>query len=217
MLLRDAWTLFETHVFPVPSTATLFNQYRDRHDALDRPDAPAVRRANLRGYLEAFEARPPVFLLLEAPGPWGCRFSGVPITSEAQLVDPAFPLSGTPSGLAEAPHAEYSAGIFWRVLRPYFPRFFMWGSVPLHPHPPGRPLAIRAPTGVEVAAFAPVVAGLLEVLRPRMVLAVGRKAEQSLRLAGAAGRYVRHPSQGGARLFEAGVRAAFDELGDFGF
>lgn len=212
-MLHHVQALFEAKVFPIASTETLFNQYRDRHPEHDRPDAPAIRRENLLRYLGAFEEKPLVLLLLEAPGPWGCRFSGVPITSEAQLVDPAFPLSGRPSGAGAAPHSEYSAGIFWRVLRPYFPHFFTWSSVPLHPHKPGAPLSIRTPTAREVAAFVPVVAGLVDALQPRHVLAVGRKAEQALRLAGTPARYVRHPSQGGARAFEDGIHAGFEAIG----
>ena len=67
---------------------------------------------------------PPVFLLAEAPGPWGCRFSGVPLVSEAQLVDAAFPLNGEPRGRNETPYHEYGARIYWRVLQPFFPLFF---------------------------------------------------------------------------------------------
>ena len=213
MRLADIWQLFESHVFPAPSTDRLFNHYRDRHPEHDLPDAPAIRRENLRRYVSAYAARPPVLLLLEAPGPWGCRFSGVPITSEAQLADDAFPLGGRPSGSASEPHAEYSARIFWRVMRPYFPHFFIWSSVPLHPHHADRPLSIRTPTAGEVAAFVPVVAGLVERLGPRHVLAIGRKAEAALQRAGAGARYVRHPSQGGARHFEDGIREAFAAFG----
>lgn len=213
MLLQDAWTLFEQHVFPVPSTDRLFNPYRDAAPPQDLPGAASLRQDNLRRYVARYTTRPPVFVLLEAPGPWGCRFSGVPITSEAQLVDPAFPLQGRPSGTAEAPHAEYSANIFWRVMQPFFPHFFIWSTVPLHPHHAGKPLSIRTPTAGEVKAFVPLVEGLLACLQPRAVAAVGRKAEGALRQAGAAARYVRHPSQGGAKLFEAGMRELFAETG----
>ncbi|WP_457652914.1 uracil-DNA glycosylase [Rhodocaloribacter sp.] len=213
MLLEPVWQRLERELFPVPSREDLWNPYRDRSDGLDRADAVAVRRANLRNYLAAYAERPPVFLLAEAPGPWGCRFSGVPLTSEAQLVDPAFPLDGAQSSLNETPYREYSAGIYWRVLGPYFPRFFTWNAVPLHPHRPGEPLTIRNPAHREVAAFGGLLAGLLDLLRPERILAVGRKAEYALAKVGAEAIYVRHPSQGGARKFEEGVRAVFSEMG----
>ncbi len=213
MLLEDAWQLLQEKVFPTPSTDILFNPYRDAHADYDRPNAVAIRRENLRRYLACYERPPPVFLLAEAPGPWGCRFSGVPLVSEAQLLDAAFPIDGAPSSRNETPHHEYSAKIYWRVLRPYFPHFFTWNSVPYHPHHADRLLSIRTPKASEVAASAGVLAGLLEILQPRCLLAIGRKAERALTIVGAEATYVRHPSQGGAKLFEAGVLAALQEVG----
>lgn len=212
MPLDAVWTLLQEEVFPIASTPELFNPYRDRHDALDRPNAPAIRQRNMRRYLETYEAPPPLLLVAEAPGPWGCRFSGVPLVSEAKLVDEAFPIHGEPSGIQEAPHKEYSAGIYWRVLQPYFPHFFTWNSVPFHPHPEDEPLAIRTPRRSEVRAFEPVLRRLVQALQPRRVVAVGRKAERALQEVGTACTYVRHPSQGGARKFEAGVRDILDAL-----
>lgn len=212
MFADAAWSLFEEHVFSIPSDERSFNPYRDVHSDLDRPEADAIRRANLRRYLDAYETAPPVLLLAEAPGPWGCRFSGVPITSEAQLVDSDFPLSGTPSSRDDEPKTEYSAGIYWRAMAPYFPHFFTWNSVPYHPHKPGEPLTIRTPGRREVRSCAAAVKGLVALLQPRLVLAVGRKAEFSLQELGVACTYVRHPSQGGATKFAVGVEAAFERL-----
>lgn len=213
-MLPDAlWQLLQEKVFSVPSTPTLFNPYRDHDDAYDRPGAVALRRANLRSYLDCYARRPPLLLVAEAPGPWGCRFSGVPLVSEAQLADPAFPIDGVPTSRAEPPHGEYSANIYWRVLRPYFPHFFTWNTVPLHPHRAEAPLTIRTPRVGEVKAFTGLLGALLEVLRPARVLAIGRKAETALGHLGAACTYVRHPSQGGARRFEAGVLDAVRAMG----
>ena len=213
MLLEDVWTLFETQLFPVPSSENLFNPYHDRHDALDLPGAAQTRQENLRSYLACYRRRPPLFLLAEAPGPWGCRFSGVPLVSEAKLLDDDFPISGRPTSQQEKPLREYSAGIYWRALQPYFPHFFTWNSVPYHPHHAGRPLTIRTPTRREIAAYSGLLADLLALLRPQQVVAVGRKAEYALGLVGAEGVYVRHPSQGGARLFERGMREVLEAAG----
>ena len=212
MLLEDAWQLLQEKVFPTPSTDILFNPYRDAHADYDRPGAVATRRANLRRYLACYETLPPVFLLAEAPGPWGCRFSGVPLVSEAQLVDAAFPIDGAPTSLEETPHHEYSARIYWRVLGPYFPHFFTWNSVPYHPHHADRRLSIRTPKASEVAASTDVLAGLLAILKPRRILAIGRKAERALKTVDAEATYVRHPSQGGAKRFEAGVLAVMETV-----
>ena len=207
------WDLLETHVFPAASTDELFNPYRDRCDDLDRPEAPACRRENLRSYLDRFETAPPLFLLLEAPGPWGCRFSGVPVTSESQLTDPEFPIDGTATSQKDVPITEYSASIFWRVLQPYFPHFFVWNSLPLHPHNPDDPLSIRTPRRSEVRAWHDLLQALLDALDPDRTVGVGRKGERALDEVGAAPTYVRHPSQGGANKFEAGMEEIVEEMG----
>lgn len=209
----DVWSLFESEVFPAPSTDEAFNPYRDRHDDLDCTDAPARRRENLRAYLSCYDAAPPLFLLLEAPGPWGCRFTGVPITSEAHLLDPDFPIEGRTTSRGDEAQTEYSASIFWRVLRPYFPHFFVWNSLPLHPHDPGEPLSIRTPRRTEVREWNPLLTALLDTLQPDRIVGVGRKAERALTEVNADPTYVRHPSQGGATKFEDGMHAIVDAMG----
>lgn len=205
---NQLWSLLEQEVFRHESTAELFNLYANRDDRFDRPDAVQVRRENLRLYLNSFERRPHTLLLAEAPGPWGCRFSGVPITSEEQLLDPEFPLSGSQSSLADAPNREYSANIFWRCLREHVGEFLVWNTVPYHPHKKELPMSIRTPRVSEIARFAPVVAGFVRILQPQTVLAIGRKAEKSLASVGVNCTYIRHPSQGGAPYFEEGIRQA---------
>jgi hypothetical protein len=212
MPLPIVWDLLAEHLFDVPSTDTLFNPYHTQHPTLDRPGAPATRRANLRAYLDAYDHTPPLFLLAEAPGPWGCRFSGVPLTAEAQLVDPAFPIDGAPTS-REAPHTEYSAGIFWRVVQPVFPHFFVWNSVPFHPHDADAPLTIRTPRRREVRRWSGLLEALLNALQPTCIVGIGRKGERALTEIGADVTYVRHPSQGGAKKFEAGIRSIVDALG----
>ena len=213
MPLTPVWDLFADGLFNEPSTDTLFNPYHTQHATLDRPDAPAIRRANLKAYLDAYDGAPPLFLLAEAPGPWGCRFSGVPITAEAQLLDPAFPIDGQRTSRQEEPHTEYSAGIFWRVLQPVFPHFFVWNSVPFHPHDAGKPLTIRTPRRSEVRRWSDLLEALLALLNPERIVGIGRKAERALTEIGADVTYVRHPSQGGAKKFEAGITRIVDDLG----
>ncbi len=213
MPARAVWSLFEQHLFATPSTHELFNPYVDRRDELDRPDAPSSRRSNLKRYVDAYTTSPALFLLMEAPGPWGCRFSGIPVTSEAQLVDPDFPIDGDPTSLEEEPHNEYSANIFWRVLQPHFPRFFVWNSVPFHPHDEGAPLTIRTPRRSEVTAYGDLLTGLVDALQPDRLVAIGRKAEQAYKKLGMESTYVRHPSHGGAKKFEKGINELLNETG----
>lgn len=217
--LRRAYT---GTLFSAPSTVRLFNPYRDREAALDVPDAPARRRANLLAALEAMPRGPvDVLVVAEAPGPRGCRFSGLPFTSEGQLLDPAFPVGGRPSSVrfeqTGKPYREPSGTVFWRVMAPYAGRFWVWNTVPLHPHRAGVPLSVRAPTAAEARAWHGLVALHVTALAPRAVVAVGRHAERALAEIGAGTgvvpTYVRHPSQGGAAAFADGMAAVWTALG----
>ena len=127
-------------------------------------------------------------LVGEAAGYRGARVSGIPFTSERQL---------TGCGPAEA-----SATIVHRVLAELGieDEVLLWNVVPTHPHEPDRPYTNRRPTRDEVEASARFLEG---VARGRLVIAVGRLAEQAT---GAP--YVRHPSHGGAEAVSPGPRAA---------
>jgi hypothetical protein len=190
----------------------LFNPYTSRDPERDRPDAVAIRRDNLERYITERDTQPSLVLLAEAPGPWGCRFSGVPITSESQLVDPGFPIHGRQSTRGAEPLSEYSAGIYWRILEPFHEHIFTWNAVPYHPFKEGAPMSIRTPRMAEIRRFLPVVRAVLDAVAPSRVVAVGRKAERALAELGVDCTYVRHPSQGGATLFEDGVRTIFKEM-----
>ncbi|MEJ2313891.1 MAG: uracil-DNA glycosylase [Nitrospirota bacterium] len=213
MLLRDIWEVFRKDVFTVPSTEVLFNQYRDRVEGLDLPGAEEIRRENLRGYLASFGRRPRALVVGEAPGPWGCRFSGLPFTGERMLEEGAFPFGGRKSSTHEPPYQERSGVIFWRDMLPRLGEFLLVNSVPFHPHRRGEPLSIRTPTRGELEGCAPILAAIVERLDPRTLVAVGRKAEAALGMLGLPALYVRHPSRGGAREFARGMERIFGGRG----
>ena len=146
-----------------------------------------LRRARLADYLDA-RAAAPWLLVGEAPGYRGARVSGIPFTSERQL---------TGAGPAEA-----TATIVQRVLDDLglTDQVLLWNVVPTHP---GTPTANRAPTRAEVRAGLPFA---VELARGRRVVAVGRVAHAAL-----GGQWVRHPSHGGAREFERGLRTLVAE------
>jgi hypothetical protein len=204
--VNDLVQLVENEVFPAQSTNRLFNLYADSDPDLDVPDGPSVRRANLVAYLDAAPQQPEILLLAEAPGPRGCRFSGVPFTSEAQLESNLFPFSGARSSLADSPWSEYSANIVWGLLAPHFHRILIWNTVPLHPHKPGMPMSIRTPSAAEVAQWGALVPQVVSLAKPGHVLTVGRIAERVCSRFEIPATYIRHPSQGGANLFREGVR-----------
>jgi len=202
MLLNDIWDLFQNRVFPTQSTEILFNQYKDSDPIFDLPNGNNIRKQNLRNYLGSFSQRPSIMIVGEAPGPRGCRFSGVPFTSEAQLCTHGFlPFMGRQSSARESPYTENTATIFWKALAPYHPKFLVWNCVPFHPHKQGEILSIRSPTKKEVSFYSGILSELRALVKPIHILAVGRKAELGLRQIGVRPIYVKHPSHGGAREF----------------
>jgi hypothetical protein len=205
------WNALAPLLLAPPPSDTLFNPYLSTDPALDVPGAAELRVANLRAYLDLFDAPPPVLAVAEAPGYRGCRFSGIPLVSEKQLVDPDFGIEGVPTS-RQGPIGEQSATIYARVLAHRRPLVFTWNAVPFHPHKPGQPLTNRRPTQAEIDHAAPTLDALAGVLKPQRIVAVGRVAEATLGRLGYAPVYVRHPAQGGARLFEVGMTRVLDEL-----
>jgi len=146
-----------------------------------------LRRERLRRYLEE-RAQTSILLVGEAPGYRGTRISGIPLTSERQL-------SG--SGPAEA-----TATIVHRVLAELgvAADVLLWNVVPTHPHRLGLPESNRAPTREEIDQSASF---LRELASGRRVIPLGRIAQEAV-----GGTYVRHPAQGGAAAFRAGLATA---------
>jgi uracil-DNA glycosylase len=140
-----------------------------------------LRRERLAAYL-TLRAGARYMLVGEAAGYRGARVSGLPFTSEWQL---------TGSGPAEA-----TATIVHRVLAELEIEddVLLWNVVPTHP---GTDSSNRLPSRAEVTEAMPF---LRELLGGRTPITVGRLAQRAL-----GGRYVRHPSHGGAAAFREGL------------
>lgn len=212
MILENIWNFLKKKVFPSLSTEMLFNQYNDKDLSVDLPNADKIRRENLMSYLRSFSMRPYILVVGEAPGPWGCRFSGVPFTSETQLCNGDLPFAGRQSSINLSPYSENTATIFWNAMLPHHPKFFVWNCIPFHPHKRGKLLSIRNPTRVEVSICSNHLSGILSLVEPELIVAVGRKPELALNHIDASSIYVRHPSRGGANNFKTGIERIFNEL-----
>jgi hypothetical protein len=190
---------------PTLTIGTTFNQFRDKGPD-DVPDAPAIRLANLRHYLEE-RREADVIAVGEAAGYQGMRWSGIAFTSEFDLLrwgDPYRRSSRRPR-----PWKEPSATIVHGVLEELGAerRVILWNTVPTHPHLPGKPLSNRRPTREEIAAGRVFVERLVDIVHPRILVGVGRIAAAAL---GSRAVYVRHPAQSGATAFRVGMRALLD-------
>jgi uracil-DNA glycosylase len=186
-----------------------FNQFRDA-GRYDVPDAPALRRANLRVYLEQRRGAD-IVAVGEAAGYQGMRWSGIAFTSERDLLRWGGPYQPTClTRLWSEPSGTIVHGLLDRLGAER--RVVLWNTVPTHPHQPGKPLSNRRPTAAEIAAGRKLTERFLELVRPRVVIAIGRIALAAL---GSDAQYVRHPANAGATAFRqqmAAILAA--ELGE---
>jgi uracil-DNA glycosylase len=213
MLLQDIWDFIQEWVFTADDCCEkpLFNFYHRCDLEVDLPGADLIRRENLRLYLQNFSEQPSVLVVGEAPGWRGCRFSGVPFTSQAQLLSGELPFAGRLSGCASSPRYESTATVFWQAMRPYHPMFLVWNCVPLHPYRPGNLLSNRPLDRQEITCYLPLLREMIALLAPRWVLAVGRVAKSALDAIDTSAIHVRHPSHGGAKAFKDGVESVLTE------
>ena len=186
---------------PTLTIGATFNQFRDAGPD-DVPDAPAIRLANLRHYVED-RREADVIAVGEAAGYQGMRWSGIAFTSEFDLLRWGAPFRR--SSRRPRPWKEPSGTIVHGILEQLGAerRVILWNTVPTHPHLPGRPLSNRRPTREEIAAGRVVVERLVDIVQPRVLVGVGRIACAALPEA----HYVRHPAQSGATAFRLGMRA----------
>ncbi|MCU0494351.1 MAG: uracil-DNA glycosylase [Chloroflexaceae bacterium] len=193
-----------------PADPDATNQY-----AADGPPGNATRRANLALALELALARGPDLLIVgEAPGYNGALRTGVPFTSEKLLLAGVEPpgLFGAIRGFALATNdgrisAEPTATIVWRTVAELGVSAVGWNACPFHPHRPGVPISNRPPRTAEVTQGQPWLAQVRALFPQALVIAMGNTAARALGMLNIPHTKVRHPAQGGARLFEAGLRA----------
>lgn len=171
------------------------------------PDAFEGRRKRLRLHLSA--AAPKLLLVGEAPGYQGTRVTGCPFTSEALLLEAGVPRIGKLEGRLTSrwlPWREPSSTIVWRALREegLTEQTLLWGAFPWHPHGDS-PLSNRALTEGEKALGVIFLSKLIAAVPAVTVVAVGNVAADSLRRIGVEAEKIRHPSNGGATAFRAGL------------
>lgn len=180
------------------------------------PHGNAIRRRNLRLYLEELEAIGPRLLLVgEAVSHRGGRLTGIPFVSETVMlfgVDLANGTNvlGSDRGYRKADPAtrvstEASATMVWGTIRDIDPLPLLWNAFPFHPFVAGNPLSNRMPTPAELAIGERFLARLIRLFGVEQIAAIGNQASFTLTRLGVPHEKVRHPSQGGKNLFVAGM------------
>ncbi|CAN7386787.1 MULTISPECIES: uracil-DNA glycosylase [Rhizobium] len=189
-----------------------FNPYSEACSDFDFDDAAAIRRENLRLVLDAaIEHRADSVWIARDLGYRGGRRTGLALTDEAHLSDHSglygeLPLSRATKGPA---FSERTATVIWQMLNRINRPVFLWNVFPLHPHEPHDPQSNRCHTRSEREACRPLLTWLLDVLKPRNVVAIGRDAQLALADLGIEAQQVRHPSYGGQTEFISGVERVY--------
>jgi hypothetical protein len=126
--------------------------------------------------------------------------SGVPFVSAREAtagVIPGLELPAEPQAPWEA-----SSRVVWAALAQWAgPLPVSWPIFPHHPFVAGDPRTNRTPRPAEVRDGTPAAVELARAMGIRMFVAVGRKAQGALAAAGVESIAIRHPAQGGARMF----------------
>lgn len=204
----------------MPSREGLMNPYRSARapdvsavaEEIGR-DADRVRTANLRAYLDAvLGAGADTLLCGEAPSCVGTRWTGIPFTSERETASGDFPLEACHllrrAARGERPLMKEASALYvWRALARAPVPVVLWNALQLHPHPPGDPRANRTPADAEVELGRESLERLIELVRPRRIVALGRTAERALKRMGHDAVYVRHPAHGGSTRMMRGLEA----------
>lgn len=174
-----------------------------------------IRRGNLIIYLNNMYKLKPEFILVgEAPGYRGCRLTGVPFTSEHLLMNnmEGLQLFGKEQGyrLAAEKHKllkEATATIIWETLLKHRVVPLAWNAFPFHPHKKDNPMSNRTPLKSELTIGEGLLLQIIELFNIKKVVAVGAKAEESLKKLDIGCYKVRHPAQGGKGEFVDGIKS----------
>jgi uracil-DNA glycosylase len=176
----------------------------------------AIRRRNLRLYLEELDAIGPLMLLVgEAVSHRGGRLSGIAFVSEAVMlsgVDLAngARILGADRGYRKATpgpklSTEASATMVWGTIRNIAPLPLLWNAFQFHPFKPENPLSNRVPTPAELEIGSRFIDRLMRLFDFEQVVAIGNQAASSLTKMGIAHEKVRHPSMAGKAQFVRGM------------
>ncbi len=182
-----------------------FNPYSERCDVYDYFDSPQRRRALLTKILAAASN-------VEVDSIWigrdlgyrGGRRTGLALTDDVHLSHHAERWETKVDRLTKGQVVpERTAAVIWSVLSLIASPVFLWNVFPLHPYEAGYPFSNRAHNVKERIAGEELLRLLIELLKPKRIVAIGNDAERAAcKLSGDLEVIkVRHPSYGGQADF----------------
>src|SRR5881296_2257825 len=213
-----------------PSGA-VFNPWWEADEQNDvGPNAPAIRRNQLRAYLQKRFRKAHIAVIGEAVGYRGGHFSGIPMTSERLLLGRSKtvrlksndffseinPRRTSKSKKCPDGFSEPTATIVWSTLlrlglKPQ--QFVLWNAFPWHSFDPRRGmLSNRMPNKSERSAGLAVLKAFLDLFPCDEIVALGNVAVSQLKEMNVECQGVRHPASGGAKLFREQIGRILQKL-----
>jgi uracil-DNA glycosylase len=190
--------------------ANTFNPYSTRCAVHDQEDAPRLRSKILYLILErAKQENVDSIWIGRDLGFRGGRRTGLALTDDFHVAEHANRWGVTAERFTNGDAvAERTAAVIWRLLSQISVPVFLWNVFPLHPHEPNNPFTNRRHNVEERAAGESILAEIIELLRPRRLVALGNDAADTVRRIAGSQEIVlaRHPSYGGQTQFEVQMR-----------
>jgi len=208
------------HLLKKSPAGAVFNPWWEVDEQNDAARiAPAIRRNQLRAYLQKRLGKVKLTIIGEALGYRGGHFTGIPMTSERLLLGRSNKVqvkssdffSGIKPRRTSKPEkypdgfSEPTATIVWDTLlrlglKP--DQFILWNAFPWHSFDPHRGLlSNRMPNKAEQQAGRPVLMAFLKLFPCKEMVALGKIAAAQLEQLGVNAHCIRHPASGGAKLF----------------
>ena len=191
----------------------VFNPYNDICEVFDKKNANLIRLNNLELILAELSRKKVESIWIGRDlGHRGGRRTGLALTDEGSLAF-ASDLWGVELQKATKGMAAYerTAANIWSYVGLIKSNIFMWNVFPFHPHEVDRPFTNRSHTANERDAGLAILQMVLEILRPKNIVAIGNDAYRcSLKVYKEDQVFkIRHPSYGGEKDFASQISALY--------